>query len=111
MREESVPYVPTAPCPLEVASHRVSPPIRPLPLPQAAHDGKAFVNTDAEGGSPAGKYINWLTISDQAASVTDDVNTIASHSLVEPGINVHGYVYDVKSGKLNHILSAVSKRA
>jgi carbonic anhydrase len=51
-------------------------------------------------GSPDGKYINWLTISDQAESVREDIARIKNHPLVEKGIPVHGYIYDVKSGKL-----------
>jgi carbonic anhydrase len=57
----------------------------------------------------AGKFINWLTIADQAASVKEDVDRIVGHPLVNKSIPVHGYVYDVKSGKLNHIYSAGGK--
>ena len=38
----------------------------------------------------------------------EDVAKIAQHSLVAPGIPVHGYVYDCKTGKINHIVSAVT---
>ena len=65
-------------------------------------------NIDASGwhdsgqgpGSTEGKYIDWLTISDQAVSVREDVNRIKSHSLVPAEIPVYGYIYDVKTGKL-----------
>lgn len=69
---------------------------------------KAFVNVTSEGGAPDGKYINWLTIKDQAVSITEDVNRVAGHTLVAPGIPVHGYLYDVKSGLLKHVYTAVS---
>ena len=79
-------------------------------LATAAHDGKAFQNVTSEGGAPDGKFVNWLTINHgQAKAVTDDVHRIAHHVLVAPGIPVHGYVYDVKTGKLQHILSAVTR--
>lgn len=69
---------------------------------------KAFVNVTSEGGAPDGKYINWLTIKDQAVSITEDVSRVAGHTLVAPGIPVHGYLYDVKSGLLKHVYTAVS---
>lgn len=79
-------------------------------LATAAHDGKAFANVTTEGGASEGKFINWLTINHgQHKAVTEDVHRIAHHPLVAPGIPVHGYVYDVKTGKINHVLSAVTK--
>jgi carbonic anhydrase len=51
-------------------------------------------------GSPAGKEIDWLTISDQNQAVVDDVNKIRSHPLVPDRIPVYGFVYDVETGKL-----------
>ena len=51
-------------------------------------------------GSAEGDFIDWLTIEDQAESVTADVKRIRSHPLVPRGVPVYGYIYDVKSGKL-----------
>jgi len=76
----------------------------------AAFDGeaKAFKNVTHEGGAPDGKYINFLTIKDQATSIKEDVARIAAHALTAPGIPIHGYLYDVKTGKLGHVVSAVT---
>jgi carbonic anhydrase len=41
-----------------------------------------------------------LTISDNAKSVVADVRRIRNHPLVPGNIAVHGFIYDVKSGKL-----------
>lgn len=57
-------------------------------------------------GSPAGREIDWLTISDREQSVVDDVTRIRSHPLVERTIPIHGFVYDVKSGRLVEIPAA-----
>ncbi|MCW5966406.1 MAG: carbonic anhydrase, partial [Bryobacterales bacterium] len=57
-------------------------------------------------GSVAGKFIHWLTISDLAQSVVDDVVRIISHPLVEDNIPVYGYIYDVRSGKLIEVPEA-----
>ncbi|HET9273366.1 MAG TPA: carbonic anhydrase [Methyloceanibacter sp.] len=51
-------------------------------------------------GSAEGDYIDWLTIEDQAESVTADVQRIRFHPLVPRGVPVYGYIYDVKSGRL-----------
>ncbi|MBT3070833.1 carbonic anhydrase [Rhodomicrobium sp. Az07] len=57
-------------------------------------------------GSDEGKYINWLTISDQKASVVEDVKRIRGHPLVPKAIPVHGYVYDVHTGALIEVPEA-----
>ena len=59
-------------------------------------------------GSAEGKYIDWLTIKDQAQSVTDDVIRIKSHALVPSDIPVYGYIYDVKSGQLIEVPEATA---
>ena len=51
-------------------------------------------------GSAEGKYIDWLTISDQSISVREDVNRIKSHPLVPSSIPVYGYIYDCSTGRL-----------
>jgi carbonic anhydrase len=71
--------------------------------------GGKWSNTDKSGGSPLGRYVCWHTIRDQADSVRDDVMRIKSHPLVPRGIPVHGFVYDVKTGKLNKVEPAKRK--
>ncbi len=57
-------------------------------------------------GSRAGEYIEWLTISDQAQAVIDDVERIRTHPLVPKSIPIYGFVYDVRSGKLIEVADA-----
>jgi len=52
------------------------------------------------------KYINWLSIKDQAESVLDDVVRIKSHSLVPADIPVYHFIYDIKSGCLLEVPAA-----
>ncbi len=59
-----------------------------------------------EGGGPGsreGEYINWLTISDNPQSVITDVERIRRHPLVPKDIAVHGFMYDVRTGKLSAV--------
>jgi carbonic anhydrase len=57
-------------------------------------------------GSKAGDMIDWLTISNQAESVTADVARIRAHPLVSGSIPIYGYIYDVKTGKLIEVYEA-----
>jgi len=57
-------------------------------------------------GSREGDYIDWLTIADQKASVTADVERIRRHPLVPKTIPIFGFIYDVRSGRLNEVADA-----
>jgi carbonic anhydrase len=57
-------------------------------------------------GSPEASYINWLTFSDNARSVTEDVTRIRNHPLVPADIPIYGYIYDVTSGRLVEVPEA-----
>jgi carbonic anhydrase len=57
-------------------------------------------------GSAEGDFIDWLTIKDQAESVTADVARIRAHPLVPAGVPIYGYIYDVKSGRLIELSQA-----
>jgi carbonic anhydrase len=59
-------------------------------------------------GSTEGSYINWLTFSDNAKSVVEDVIRIRSHPLVPNDIPIYGYIYDVKSGSLVEVQEATT---
>jgi carbonic anhydrase len=57
-------------------------------------------------GSPEGNYIEWLTFKDAKQAVLDDVARIKAHPLIPKTIPVHGYIYDVKTGKLAEVEGA-----
>jgi carbonic anhydrase len=65
-----------------------------------------FRDVGAGPGSAEAKYIDWLTISDNAASVTEDVSRIRSHPLVPGRIAIYGYIYDVTTGRLVEVPDA-----
>jgi carbonic anhydrase len=75
-------------------------------LATATVDEKGWRNVTEEGGSSEAKHISFLTISNQAASILDDVQRIKSHPLVPAYIPIYGYIYDVKTGKLIEIPEA-----
>jgi carbonic anhydrase len=69
-------------------------------LATASHDGSRWSNPTPGAGSRAGDFIDWLTIKDLAESVVIDVERIRQHPLVEPSIPIHGYIYEVTTGRL-----------
>jgi carbonic anhydrase len=75
-------------------------------LKTASFDGKNWSDTGAGPGSTEGQFVDWLTIKDQAQSVTADVKRIRSHPLVPREIPIYGYVYEVTTGKLIEVPEA-----
>jgi len=65
-----------------------------------------FTDVGSGPGSAEAKYIDWLTISDNAQSVTEDVARIRSHPLVPGRIAIYGYIYDVTTGRLIEVPDA-----
>lgn len=77
-------------------------------LETAALGAEGFYDVGTGPGSAEGNYIDWLTISEQAQSVTDDVSRIKNHPLVPKQIPIYGYIYDVKSGLLVEVPDAMN---
>ena len=75
-------------------------------LETAALDADGFHDVGKGPGSSEAAYIDWLTISDRENSVVTDVSRIRSHPLVPKRIPIYGYVFDVKSGRLNEVPEA-----
>ncbi len=75
-------------------------------LETAALGADGFYDVGTGPGSDEAQFINFLTIKDQAASVTDDVSRIRNHPLVPAGIPIYGYIYDVKTGRLVEVPTA-----
>ena len=95
-------------CGMETFTNDVMAGLLASSLDTATVDAKGWHDTGKGPGSPEGRYINWLTISDQAKSVLEDVTRIRNHPLVPGDVPIYGYIYDVKSGKLNEIKEATT---
>jgi carbonic anhydrase len=80
-------------------------------LETAALGATGFHDVGEGPGSSEGNYIDWLTISDGAQSVTDDVARIRAHPLVPGTIPIYGYIYDVATGLLVEVADATSAGA
>ncbi len=75
-------------------------------LKTATIDASGWHDSGEGPGSSEGNYIDWLTFSDNARSVIEDVERIRKHPLVPNDIPVYGYIYDVKTGKLVEVPEA-----
>ena len=75
-------------------------------LKTASVDASGWHDSGEGPGSREGDYIDWLTIKDQAESVTSDVRRIRNHPLVSGSIPIYGYIYDVRSGRLIEVPTA-----
>ena len=77
-------------------------------LGTAAFDGKKWSNPHHHGGHAAGHFIKWHTISHNENSVTLDVRRIREHPLVPKTIPIYGFIYDVRTGRLNEVNAATA---
>jgi carbonic anhydrase len=77
-------------------------------LETASVDNIGWHDSNVGGGTTDGKYINWLTFSDNAKSVVEDVVRIRNSPMVPSSIPIYGYIYDCKTGRLVEILEATA---
>lgn len=78
-------------------------------LETAVFDGESWSNLQRESsdnskpGSEAGKHMHWHTFTDLQQSVSTDVQSIKNHDLVPSHIKIYGFIFDVKTGKLEPV--------
>ena len=95
-------------CGMETFTNDIMADLLSSSLETATVDASGWHDTGKGPGSPEGRYINWLTISDNAASVVEDVKRIKAHPLVAGDIPVYGYIYDCKTGQLVEVPEATA---
>ncbi len=95
-------------CGMETFTNDIMSDLLASSLKTASVDATGWHDGGEGPGSTDGKYINWLTIKNQAESVLEDVKRIKASSLVPSDIPVYGYVYDVKTGRLIEVPEATA---
>lgn len=98
-------------CGMEFFSDEVMRGLLANSLETAALGDDGFYDVGTGPGSAEADYIDWLTIRDQADSVTADVTRIRNHPLVPSNIPIYGYIYDVTTGRLLEVEAATSAGA
>ena len=75
-------------------------------LETSSFDGKSWSNNNnpksenSKPGSKEGHKIDWYTFSSLKQSMAEDLKTIKNHNLIPSNIKIHGFIYEVSSGKL-----------
>ena len=93
-------------CGMETFNNEVMGDLLASSLKTASVDVSGWHDSGDGPGSTDGRFVEWLTISDQGKSILADVERIRNHSLVPDDIPVYGYVYDCKTGKLIEVPEA-----
>jgi carbonic anhydrase len=93
-------------CGMELFSDEVIGDLLEEDLGTAEFDGSNWSNPRRGGGHCAGHFIKWHTIANQEQSVVQDVRRIREHPLVPGNIPIYGFIYDVKTGRLNEVAPA-----
>jgi carbonic anhydrase len=75
-------------------------------LKTASVDADGWHNVTEEGGSDEARFVSFLAFNNLENSVTEDVQRIKRHPLVNKAIPIYGYIYDVKSGRLIEVPEA-----
>jgi carbonic anhydrase len=93
-------------CGMETFNNEIMGDLLSSSLKTASVDASGWHDSGDGPGTTDGKFIEWLTISDQGKSVLADVQRIRNNSMVPSDIPIYGYIYDCKSGKLVEVLEA-----
>jgi carbonic anhydrase len=93
-------------CGMETFTNEVMADLLASSLKTASVDASGWHDSGDGPGTSDGRFIQWLTISDQANSVLEDVKRIKNSPMVPPDIPVYGYIYDCRTGKLIEVPEA-----
>jgi len=93
-------------CGMELFNNEIMSDLLASSLKTASIDENGWHDCCEGHGSAEGRYINWLTIKEQTASVLEDVLRIKNHPLVPSDIPVYGYIYECTTGKLIEVPAA-----
>ena len=95
-------------CGMELFNNEIMSDLLASSLKTASIDENGWHDCCEGHGSTEGRYINWLTIKEQTASVLEDVLRIKNHPLVPSDIPVYGYIYECTTGKLIEVPEATA---
>ncbi|EED34811.1 carbonate dehydratase [Luminiphilus syltensis NOR5-1B] len=95
-------------CGMELFTSEIMGDLLSQSLDTATVDENGWRDVGEGPGSTEGRYINWMTFKDNAASVVEDVSRIKAHPLVPNDIPVYGYIYDCRTGALVEVPEATT---
>lgn len=77
-------------------------------LDTAVLDGRGWHDVGKGPGSNEGEFIDWLAFKDPIEAVVADVARIRAHPLVPADVPIYGYIYNVRSGRLEEVSKAMT---
>ncbi len=95
-------------CGMETFNNEVMGELLAGSLKTSSVDENGWHDSGEGSGTSDGKFIQWLTISDQSQSVTEDVKRIRGNSMVPADIPIYGYIYDCRTGRLIEVPEATA---
>ncbi len=93
-------------CGMETFNNEIISGLLESSLKTASVDESGWHDSGDGAGTSAGRFIQWLPISDQEKSVVADVKRIRSNAMVPADIPIYGYIFDCKTGKLIEVPEA-----
>jgi len=95
-------------CGMELFTDEVMRGLLSKSLDTAVLDDRGWHDVGQGPGSTEGEFVDWLTIDSQERSVLRDVKRLRTHPLVPGDVTIHGYVFDVRSGRLLEVPEATA---
>jgi carbonic anhydrase len=95
-------------CGMELFTNDIMPVLLEKSLETAKLTDDGWIDVGSEPGSSAGREIDWLTFENARASVVDDVRHLREHPLVPKRIPIYGYIYNVRTGRLEEVKEAAA---
>jgi len=93
-------------CGMETFTEQVMRDLLARSLDTAVLDSQGWHDVGKGPGSTEGEFIDWLTIDDREQALVRDVRRLRNHPLVPSSIAIYGYIFDVKTGRLNEVAEA-----
>jgi carbonic anhydrase len=94
-------------CGMETFSDEVMRQLLASSLETASYDG-TWRDAGQGPGSSEGEFVDWLAIRDRKESLVADVRRLRNHPLVPRTIPIYGFIYDVKTGRLEEVPEATA---
>ncbi len=95
-------------CGMETFSDEVMRQLLSKSLKTAKLSGNGWQDVGDGNGSKEGEFIEWLPIKNHTQDMCVDVSRIRNHPLVPKEIPIYGYIYDVRTGRLQEVPEATA---
>lgn len=95
-------------CGMETFTNEVMRLLLSKSLKTARISGNDWQDLGDGNGSTEGEFIEWLPIKNHTRDICADVSRIRNHPLVPKEIPIYGYIYEVRTGRLQEVPEATA---